>query len=147
MTCKDCLHYEACDLNDSLMMNESHSHLMPCDHCPTFKDRSRFVELPCKPGDTVYEIEWQPDHKTCYGCGHYAYSNLSMDSPSVCLLGKPNHHFRQARCMTIKRKTATLDDILHWVAHKMWNKCVCATQEEAKAAIANGMDLKGSDKQ
>lgn len=44
-TCKDCLHIGICpNLN----------HDTVADKCPDFKDRSRFVELPCKVGDTMY---------------------------------------------------------------------------------------------
>lgn len=46
-SCKDCLHNKVCinfsSYNDDLKMV-----------CPEFKDRSRFVELPCKIGDMVY---------------------------------------------------------------------------------------------
>ena len=51
MTCKDCIHYEACknlyEIHGDGLSGESHV----CDY---FADRSRFVELPCKVGDTVY---------------------------------------------------------------------------------------------
>ena len=41
-TCKDCLHSEICPWDcDSVV-------------CERFKDKSKFVELPCKVGDTVY---------------------------------------------------------------------------------------------
>ena len=47
-TCKDCLHYEVCqfhiDEETKLTVNE----------CEYFKDRSKFIELPCKVGDMVY---------------------------------------------------------------------------------------------
>ena len=49
MTCRDCIHYEACL---SVYMDLK-GHNFPC---PQFKDRSRFVELPCKLGDTVYFV-------------------------------------------------------------------------------------------
>lgn len=48
-SCKDCLHYEVCS-----KMNAN------CDraaHCEMFKDRSKFVDLPCCVGDTVYSIK------------------------------------------------------------------------------------------
>lgn len=50
MTCKDCAHYDIClfhiDEETEMTVNE-------CEH---FKDKARFVELPCKVGDTVYYI-------------------------------------------------------------------------------------------
>ena len=64
-TCKECLHFEVCrmhyrqkcelaydtqkEVNYAIKRAEKGSPI--CEH---FKDRSRFVELPCKLGDTVY---------------------------------------------------------------------------------------------
>lgn len=44
MTCKDCLHNE--------MRYGTHTDDSPA--CCDFKDKSRFIELPCKVGDTAY---------------------------------------------------------------------------------------------
>lgn len=50
-TCKDCLHVEACknlyEIHGDGLSSDSHA-------CKYFKDRARFVELPCKVGDMVY---------------------------------------------------------------------------------------------
>ena len=48
-TCKDCIHYEVCRA-----LCKSEKELVPC---VVFRDRSRFVELPCKLGDLVYFIK------------------------------------------------------------------------------------------
>lgn len=48
-TCKDCVHFEVCR-----EYAEGLEQLLTCHGCEDFKDRSRFVELPCKLGDTVY---------------------------------------------------------------------------------------------
>lgn len=46
-SCKECICEIVCKYNDGV--NEY------CKgNCPHFKDRTRFVELPCKVGDTVY---------------------------------------------------------------------------------------------
>ena len=47
MTCKDCIHYNVCGLNEYKDFNEI---------CSFFKDKSRIVELPCKIGDKVHKI-------------------------------------------------------------------------------------------
>ena len=57
MTCKDCIHYEAC--HDMYYEEHATRHFDPEKHnaekeCGYFKDRSRFVELPCRVGDKVY---------------------------------------------------------------------------------------------
>ena len=43
MTCKDCVHYDVC-----LFMKDK--------TCMHFKPKSRFVELPCEVGQTVYQV-------------------------------------------------------------------------------------------
>lgn len=57
MTCKDCVHYEACKEwcsgIDEYIDPERKENQEPCKH---FKDKNLFVELPCKVGDILYEI-------------------------------------------------------------------------------------------
>ena len=49
-TCKDCLHYEACkDYGVDEVCEE-------LSVCKQFTDRSEWVHLPCKVGDTVYSF-------------------------------------------------------------------------------------------
>ena len=56
-TCKDCIHF-----NDCLTEQQTryYGKVCACSNveklCKYFKDKSRFVELPCKVGDTVYEF-------------------------------------------------------------------------------------------
>ena len=45
-SCKDCLHYGFCCLGTSGKPDYV--------NCKYFKDRNRFVELPCKVGDAIY---------------------------------------------------------------------------------------------
>ena len=45
-SCKECIHCAACDFDD----DEIEYTVL----CSFFKDRSRFVELPCKLGDTLF---------------------------------------------------------------------------------------------
>jgi hypothetical protein len=49
--CKDCLHVEVCKDYGEVFS------LIKGGKCSLFKDRSRFVELPCKDGEYVYVIE------------------------------------------------------------------------------------------
>lgn len=48
MTCKDCIHCDVCPMG--IMCEEA------TGVCDVFKDKSRFIELPCKVGDVVYDI-------------------------------------------------------------------------------------------
>jgi hypothetical protein len=53
-TCKECIHYDICLIRDELSDDESKVvSVLECEH---FKDRSQFVELPCKAGDTIFLI-------------------------------------------------------------------------------------------
>ena len=61
-TCKDCLHVDVCCSYLSTVYNKCKLATpdfellknIECDGCQHFKDRSRFVELPCRVGDKVY---------------------------------------------------------------------------------------------
>lgn len=47
-TCKDCIHYEeVCEYNNAALDDKP---------CAAFKDRSRFVELPCRPDSSLFVI-------------------------------------------------------------------------------------------
>ena len=57
--CRDCLHWEVCDEYRGAFWGHKAQYRSPrvnasADSCIFYKDRSRFVELPCKVGDTVY---------------------------------------------------------------------------------------------
>jgi hypothetical protein len=61
-TCKDCLHVDVCKFKDlPAPLSDSYIRESECieKRCGDFKDRSRFVELPCKVGDMVYMITEQ----------------------------------------------------------------------------------------
>lgn len=57
--CIDCLHYEACkgtyDILDTTCSGEFDYEEF-ARSCKNFTDRSEWVHLPCKAGDTLYEI-------------------------------------------------------------------------------------------
>lgn len=51
MRCKDCIHFELCDM-DSAVYNFNFP--KTTDDCSFFNDKSQYIKLPCKVGDTVY---------------------------------------------------------------------------------------------
>ncbi len=53
MTCKECICFKMCRMTDDLFFTEEIA-----NSCDSFKNKSRFVELPCKVGDTVYDISF-----------------------------------------------------------------------------------------
>lgn len=56
MTCKDCIHYELCEVQAFNGFNENFEPEKDWKHCSVFKDKSKYIELPCKVGDRVYVI-------------------------------------------------------------------------------------------
>lgn len=64
--CKECLHCKLCECVGTTKMYPYKS-----DGCRFFKDPSRFVELPCKVGDTVYVITYcRCANPECYDNKH-----------------------------------------------------------------------------
>ena len=81
-TCAECVHVDVCRFTD-LPAPLSDSYIRESEYiekrCGNFKNRSRFVELPCKVGDTVYVIKSIAeeekiiqDHVETLGIGYYA---------------------------------------------------------------------------
>lgn len=56
MTCKDnCLHWEVCKLTPPEYATAKYYTFCNCaEKCECFKDKSKYIELPCKVGETVY---------------------------------------------------------------------------------------------
>lgn len=50
-SCKDCMHEKVCDYFAGDLNEEG------AENCVCFKDHNRFVDLPCKVGDTVYQTD------------------------------------------------------------------------------------------
>lgn len=55
MTCKDCIHLEICESGAAYDMPVYSSVSME-NKCECFKDKSKYIELPCKVGNMVYVI-------------------------------------------------------------------------------------------
>ena len=53
MTYKDCVHYNVCAINGIDVENTTFKKELCCGD---FKDKSRFIELPCKVGDSIFYI-------------------------------------------------------------------------------------------
>ena len=62
ITCKNCIHYEKCyfeALKKSHLTGSDYREIVCIDNqiiCKFFKDKSCYIELPCKAGDKVYKI-------------------------------------------------------------------------------------------
>ena len=60
MTCKDCIHYDVCVIVEH-RLREDEDYLTEFG-CSDFKPKSRYIELPCAVGDTVWWLttaNWQ----------------------------------------------------------------------------------------
>lgn len=61
MTCKDCIHYDLCRSCSRIQLGWKFNTVGYVENveeiCDYYADRSRFVELPCKVGDTIYAVE------------------------------------------------------------------------------------------
>lgn len=56
MNCRDCLHFKAC-YEMAAANNADEFNTMFAEKCEDFSDRSEWVHLPCKVGDTVYYFD------------------------------------------------------------------------------------------
>lgn len=60
-SCKDCLCVDVCKMRSDIISADCYPEILrkkfeeECN-CPHFKDRSRFMELPCKIGEEIYEM-------------------------------------------------------------------------------------------
>lgn len=58
MTCKDCVHYDVCKrIDDKMELKNMSLNEAIQEMCRDFKDKSKYIELPCKVGDKVYVIK------------------------------------------------------------------------------------------
>lgn len=127
MSCQECIHGSVCAARP-----------YGSDGCVIYKDKSRYVELPCKVGDTVYVIEplwygiWSDDEHKCRKCEHFYEGG--MGDPSDCSLGNNC-------CYHIVETKADLRHIADWITPSMfmgeiaWGKTVFLTREEAEKAL------------
>ena len=107
MTCKDCIHYDVC--GESIFT------------CGQFKDKSRFIELPCKVGDTVYLVDFEYG---IYKCIVNDIQILSDNKPVYTLYFYSQNGYEAAE--------------LEWdidIERDCFGKTVFLTKEEAEAKL------------
>ena len=141
MTCKDCIHYDMCsgftptDLDSDVFdyCREGRTDEIPDieERCSSFKDRNRFIELPCKAGDTVYVLDdfiWACD---CGECKHFEEG--WYDSPHECRKTRTSR--KPPECIEIVERTVAYKDILQYMNWDDFGKTVFLTKEEAERAL------------
>jgi hypothetical protein len=77
MTCKDCIHYEACEWFGFIYVEEM------ADDCLRFKPKSRFIESPCKVGDTLYVISRMKDNRILPFISQYEATSIAIKKKSI----------------------------------------------------------------
>ena len=84
MTCKDCVHYEVCKYYIETALDGLDYKLnMIADGCEDFKDRSRFIELPCNKINATVESNIYDEEETYYDCTVQVLRNSITGETSV----------------------------------------------------------------
>lgn len=111
MTCKDCIHNEVC----------YGTHIDDSPTCCDFKDKSRFVELPCKVGTYVYFITDVNGH--CFTIKFGRVYEISMTSNDNLFL-------------SVAEYDGSDNVVDEWNIPKcQWGKTVFLAREEAEKAL------------
>ncbi len=110
--CFDCLCLSVCTKSN-----------VRCHHCPQFKDQNRFVELPCKLGDTVYMIR----ECSCHVDGRWNNPEGRRKCSEKVYLGKKQRAYHCGYVTEAKFDLKHLAD---------FGKMIFLTREEAEAALA-----------
>lgn len=84
MTCKDCIHYDICE---KFYTDED---MRVLTYCSDFKDKSKYIELPCKVGDTVYVLEYEDDCAVDYSGYIFIMANNDFAFLSPMINGERN---------------------------------------------------------
>ena len=102
MTCKDCVHVDVCEEYGEVFS------LIKGGKCSLFKDRSRFVELPCKSGDEVFYFDTAGQIYTSKITQFiYGTTGLLLDSDVMfesSLIGKRFFFTREAAEQALKER-------------------------------------------
>lgn len=88
MTCKDCIHYEICQKCSFCDLTEYVEDLKKV--CEWFKNKSKYIDLPCKVGDTVYALGYEDDIPVDYSGYIFIMANNDFAFLSPVLNGESN---------------------------------------------------------
>lgn len=84
MTCKDCVHYEVCKEQDAMLGENKIDEIVGVEKlCEYFKPKSRFVELPCEVGQTVYLID---EHQKVAEIKECEVTRIEFDRNSILVI-------------------------------------------------------------
>ena len=134
--CEQCIYYPKCD---EYPFDES--------GCKDFKDKSRFVELPCKPGDMVYVIDEKHPCFACWCCTDHCHLDcrISDRRKLVVKTAVVSSISYKQRCNeievdTVSHNTNVLHNYEQTYAFNDFGKTVFLTKEEAERHLLEGKD-------
>ena len=143
MTCSNCIHYRVCE-NAYCWIDPNDSNKKTT--CFQFKPKSRFIELPCAVGDTVYQIVYcRCGNPQCYEQGH-CWKTITKASPKsyghIMKLQMGKRIVPDSFC-GLKTAYVPKGTICHKIYQKPFRlkmidevgKTVFLTKEEAEAAL------------
>ena len=90
MTCKDCVHYEACkDIYDGYSCDFDDCNFAPgCIDVGLFKNKADFVEIPCRCKECEHFINYNPDRTYCAKHSDvWSDSTVYVDKDDYCSFG------------------------------------------------------------
>lgn len=126
-SCKDCIHFEVCDSGSSI--DEFMEHGTYTDdvenECECFKDRARFVELPCKVGEEIYEMVLTRDKSFSHWNTHKVVGVHLGNFPD--LRGHKRQEYLVTHCEVM--------NLLNRIPLNKLGKTVFLTREEAEKAL------------
>lgn len=110
MTCEDCIHHELCVCVGTRKLYPGSS-----EGCRFFENKYRFVKMPCKIGDTLYDV---------YEAVNNGYGNIQV------------YRVKDLRFLVDKRGRVFLNVNSELILLDDFGKTVFLTREEAEAALA-----------
>ena len=149
MICKDCIHYEVCggftptDLDTDVFdyCREGRTDEIPDIEwrCNSFKPKSRYIELPCAVGDTVYVIEPCTCYSRFYANSCKEHFNDDKRIKALLIVPRGTHSYRAyASCFKLFERKFQLKHL-----NKI-GKTVFLTREEAERALKVNRDAEQS---
>lgn len=123
MICKDCIKADVCKVAKEFENNPVEG--MSIEGCEYFKDKSKFIELPCKVGDTAYIITFSDKKPYCYYTGIVSGIHITDK--------KSKGQYSKRFDYLVVRFPVT--DSLKHINFKDIGKTVFLTKEEAEQAL------------
>lgn len=124
-SCKECLCYDVCEARIAADENYPERNYTENNNCSNFKDRNRFVELPCKVGNAVYETVFNRDKTFSHINTHKVVGIHLGDFPD--LRGHKRQEYLVTHCKMM--------NLLSRIPLNKLGKTVFLTKEEAEKAL------------